>query len=161
MPPKLTLSNLIIGVGALVAFIFSFLDFFKFGDQGINAWDGDGFAFASTVPAILALVALIWIGLELANVNLPDQVLTFTGPQLKATWGIAAFGIMLSWLSAGPSGTDKGIGFWLMFIGSLAMAVGAVMALLGVGNEALSAAPATTTTTDSSVTPPPPPPPVG
>lgn len=135
MQSKITVSNLIMGIGGLVTLIFSFLAFIKYGGDGRNAWSSDAFAFASTVPAILALIMVIWIVLELAGVSLPEQVLTFNGDQMKTTWGIGAFGIMLSWISVDFGGADKGAGFWLMFIGSLAMAIGAVMALLGKGTD--------------------------
>ena len=92
---------------------------------------GDAFAFATTVPAILALALAVVIVLEMAGVDLPAEVLTFNWSQIKATWGISAVGIMLSWLTVDSGGADKGIGFWLMFLGSIAMAVGAIMALLG------------------------------
>lgn len=136
MKRTITIADLIMGVGGLVAFIFSFLAFFDL-DPGpsFNAWDGDAGAFATTVPAVLGLVMAIWVGLELAGVSLPKQILTYNSAQVKGTWGIAAFGIMLSWISADFGGADKGAGFWLMFIGSLAMAVGAVMGLLGMGTE--------------------------
>ena len=96
---------------------------------------------------------------SLRHVSLPDEVLTFNRAQLKATWGIAAGGIMLSWISTDP---DKGAGFWLMFIGSLAMAAGAVMALLGKGTETVDIPRVGGDTSSSSATsesPPPPPPP--
>src|SRR5688572_21604882 len=98
-PQKLTLSNLLVGGGGLVTFIFSFLKFFKQGPFGFNAWDTDGFAFVSTVPAILGLAAAVWVALDMFGVNLPGAVLTFTPAQLKATWGIAAGGLMLAWLT--------------------------------------------------------------
>src|SRR5215207_704972 len=135
MKNKVTVADLIMGIGGLVTFIFSFLAFYKFGDTSINAWDTDGVAFASTLPAILGLAMAVWIGLELAGVNLPDQVLTYTPTQLKGTWAIAAAGIMVSWLSTDG---DKGAGFFLMLLGSLAMSAGAVMALLGKGTETVN-----------------------
>ena len=166
MGKKITVADLIMGVGGIVTFIFSFLAFYKFGDVKINAWDTDGPAFASTIPAILGLVMAVWIALELAGVALPEQILTFDRKQLKATWGIAAAGLMLAWL---PSQGDKGAGFYLMLIGSLAMAVGAVMALLGKGTETVNlgsaakpgstANPGSTTGAPPSTTMPPPPPP--
>ncbi len=129
---QFTLAQVLIGGGGAITFLFSFLDFSR--GFGANAWDTDVFAFASTVPAILGLVAAVWIGLEIAEIDLPDDVLTFNAAQLKVTWGISAAGIMLSWYGANE---DKAIGFWLMLLGSLAMAVGAVMSLLGVGNDPL------------------------
>ena len=138
MKNKITVADLVMGAGGLVTFLFSFLAFYKRGDFSVSAWDGDAGAFATTVPAILGLVMVVWIGLELAGVKLPEQVLTFNRAQLKGTWGIAAFGIMLSWISADFGGADKGAGFWLMFIGSLAMMVGAIMGLLGKGTETVA-----------------------
>ena len=149
MQNKISIANVVMLAGAVVTFIFSFLDFF---DRGGNAWDTDFLAFATTVPAILALVMGVWIVLELAGVSLPDDVLTFNAAQLKTTWGIGAAGIMLSWIS---TDADKAVGFWLMFLGSLAMAVGAVMALLGKGTETVDipgvgAKPSDTTGTDTT-----------
>ncbi|HWL42879.1 MAG TPA: hypothetical protein VNQ73_08040 [Ilumatobacter sp.] len=156
---KLTLSNLLVGVGGLVAFIFSFLKFFKFPGGGFNAWDTDAFAFVSTIPAILGLAAVVWVALDLFGVKLPDHVLTFNPAQLKATWGISATGMMVAWLT---TDADKGPGFWLMLIGSLAMGVGAVLGLLGVGNDPLASAtpapPAAPTPAAPSAPPPPAPP---
>lgn len=149
MSNKISIANIVMLAGAVVTLIFSFFDFF---DNVGNAWDTDFLAFVSTVPAILALVMGVWIVLELAGVSLPSDVLTFNPTQLKATWGIAAAGLMLSWLTVDG---DKGIGFWLMFLGSIAMAVGAVMALLGKGTETVdipgvSRGGAPTTSTDTT-----------
>lgn len=159
MPKKVSVADLVMGVGGLVTFLFSFFAFFKEGRFTASAWDGDAGAFATTVPAILGLVMVVWIGLQLAGVSLPDQVLTYNQAQLKGTWGIAAIGIMLSWISADFGGAGKGVGFWFMFLGSAAMGVGAVMALLGKGIETIdipggsdSSAPTT-----PPMSPPPPP----
>ncbi len=162
MKNKITVADLIMGIGGIVTFIFSFLAFYKLGGESVNAWDDQGAAFASTLPAILGLAMAVWIALEIAGVSLPDEVLTYNHAQLKASWGIAAGGIMLSWLSTEG---DKGVGFWLMLIGSLAMAAGAVMALLGKGTETVNigssssrSSSATSSTAAESITPPPPPP---
>ena len=152
MKKQLSIANLVMLAGSVVAFIFSFLAFYKFGDEGRSAWSGDAAAFATTVPAILALALAVVIVLEMAGVDLPADVLTFNWSQIKATWGIAAVGIMLSWLTVDFGGADKGIGFWLMFLGSIAMAVGAIMALLGKGTEIVGGG------SSSSAAPPPPPP---
>lgn len=159
---KLTLSNVLVGGGGLVTFIFSFLKFYKEGSFGFSAWDTDGLAFVSTVPALLGLAAAVWVGLELANVNLPGDVLTFNPAQIKATWGISAAALMIAFLTVDMGGVGKGPGFWLMLLGSLAMAIGAVMGLLGVGNDPLSASKPTSVQSppapDGDPTPPPPPP---
>ena len=163
MKRSITIADLVMGVGGLVAFLFSFLAFFDTPRSNFSAWDGDAGAFATTVPAILGLVMVIWIVLELLGVSLPEQVLTYDRPQLKGTWGIGAFGIMLSWISADFGGADKGAGFWLMFLGSAAMAVGAIMALLGKGTDTVDLPGGSdggaTGSSDSTEMPPPPPPP--
>jgi len=150
MKAKISVANLIMLVGGVLTFIFSFLDFYKVGPFGVNAWDTDGLAFASTIPAILAIAMVVWCVLELVGTKLPAQVLTFTANQLKASWGISSGGIMLGWVTTGG---EWGAGFWLMFIGSLAMAVGGVMGLLNLGNQVLDLSGGA-----SSPMPPPPPP---
>ena len=137
MQKDVTVADLVMGAGGLVTFLFSFFAFFSESGFTASAWDGDAGAFATTVPALLGLVMVVWIGLELAGVALPEEVLTYDHAQLKGTWGIAAAGIMLSWISADFGGAGKGVGFWFMFLGSIAMAVGAVMALLGKGSETI------------------------
>ena len=132
MKRQITVANLIMVVGGVVTFLFSFFAFIKVESFKASAWDGDAAAFASTVPAILGLAMTAWVALELLGVKLPQSVLTYSPAQLKGTWGIAAAGIMLSWFSANDS---KGLGYWMMFIGSLAMGVGAVLGLLGKGTD--------------------------
>jgi hypothetical protein len=154
MKKQLSVANLVMLVGSVVAFIFSFLAFYKFGDESWSAWSGDAGAFATTVPAILALALAVVIVLDLVGVDLPAEILTFNWSQIKATWGIAAFGIMLSWLTVDFGSLDKGIGFWLMMLGSIAMAAGAIMALLGKGSETIGGG-----ASSASQSPPPPPPP--
>jgi hypothetical protein len=132
MKRQITVANLIMVAGGIVTFLFSFFAFIKAEGFKASAWDGDAAAFASTVPAILGLAMTVWVALELLGVKLPSSVLTYSPAQLKGTWGIAAAGIMLSWLSAND---NKGFGFWMMLLGSLAMGVGAVLGLLGKGTD--------------------------
>ncbi len=163
MDKKISVANLVMFGGGAVTLLFSFFRFWDFGDQGgASAWATDYGAFATTIPAILALAMVLWGLAELAGVTLPAKVLTFDHTQLKATWGIAAAGTMLAYLTVDG---DKGIGFVGMLLGSAAMAGGAVMALLGKGAEhvdlgasKLAASPRPPAIV-TSVTPPPPPPP--
>lgn len=150
MKPKISVANLIMLVGGLLTFIFSFLDFYKVGPFGANAWDTDAGAFVTTIPAILAIAMIVWCVLEVIGTKLPAQVLTFNADQLKATWGIASGGMMLGWVTTGG---DWGVGFWLMFVGSLAMAAGGVMGVLKLGSQVIDLAGGA-----SSPMPPPPPP---
>ena len=131
MKRPLSISDLMAIGGAFIVFVFSFIGFtsIDFGGRSAkaNAWDTDTFAFASTVPAILALVLLVWVGLELFGVKLPERVLTFDSPQLKATWAIAAAGILLSWATV----DNRSATFWLQLLAGFVMAAGTILALLG------------------------------
>ena len=155
MKKQLSVADLVMLAGSVITFMFSFFAFYKVDDQGYSAWSGNMLAFATTVPAILALALAVVVVLELRGVDLPAAVLTFNWAQIKATWGIAACGIMLSWLSVDFIGLDRGIGFWLMFLGSIAMAVGAIMALLGKGTATVKLG----GSSPSTAAPPPPGPP--
>lgn len=150
MKAKISVANLIMLVGGLLTFIFSFLDFYKLGPFGASAWNTDAGAFITTIPAILGIAMVVWCVLEIIGTKLPAQVLTFNANQLKASWGISSGGMMLGWVTTGG---DWGAGFWLMFVGSLAMAVGSVMGLLNLGNQMLDLSGGA-----SSPMPPPPPP---
>ena len=161
MAKKISVANLVMLGGALVTLLFSFFSFYEipYGDS-YNAWSRDIGAFVTTIPALLALAMLGWGIAEVVGANLPHEVLTFNSNQLKATWGISAAGIMLAFLTQ-DSGADKGIGFWLMFLGSAAMCAGAVMALLGKGANMvnLGGGGAVAPPPAPGAPPPPPPPP--
>lgn len=132
MKRQITVANLIMWVGGIVTFLFSFFAFYDDDDfTSSSAW-GDITAFVSTIPAVLGLAMAVWVSLELLGVKLPKSVLTYNTAQLKGTWGIAAAGIMLGWISANDA---KGFGFWMMLLGSVAMGVGAILGLLGKGTD--------------------------
>ncbi|MDO8389465.1 MAG: hypothetical protein Q7V57_03175 [Actinomycetota bacterium] len=162
MKQKLTVAQLVAGAGALAATLFSFFNFYEYAGDGRSAWSQDTGAFVTTIPAILAIVLLAWTIAELAGTNLPKQVLTYSAAQLKATWGISAAGIMLAFMTQ-DVGWDKGIGFWFMLFGSVAMAVGTVMSLLGKGTQEVNFGGGSKqpTTPPPFASPPPPPPPPG
>ena len=159
MKTKISVADLVMGIGAVVTLLFSFFGFYKFGSNSISAWDTDALAFVSAIPAILGLAMIVWIVCEMLGVGLPQDLLTFNPNQVKATWGIAAAGIMLAFVTT--SG-DKSAFFWLQMIGAIAMAAGSVMALLGKGTETINlpstggdSAQAPTTPAAPSPTPPP------
>jgi hypothetical protein len=176
MKKQITVANLVMGVGALVVVIFSFLDFFEASGSSSfssNAWGGDfGLAPATFVPVVLALAMLVFVVLDLLGVKMPARVLTFDWKQIYVFLGISTAGLMLAWLFTDPFGSDKGAGLILMLIGSLAMAAGSIMALLGKGNNTVNipqgsssnggnASGASSASTAGRGTPPPPPPGAG
>jgi hypothetical protein len=177
MGKKVTVANLIFTVGGLVTILFSFFKFIGNDFADASAW-GDGVLPLGTIPAILGLAALVVGVLDiLGTVKLPAQVLTFNWNQIKFTWGVVAAVIMLAYLIV-DKGPDTGLKFGgiMMLLGSLAMAVGATMNLLGLGANTVNlpnvgsqpgaggtppAAPPPPPYGSSTPPPPPPPPPAG
>src|SRR5690606_833069 len=97
-------------------------------DKSFNAWSGDaGTLFLATWPALFGLlIAGLVAAITFGNVSLPDRVLTFTWPQLYTLLSFTGFVIMLGYLLGGGfpdvgGGPDKGIGFWLMLLGSVGL----------------------------------------
>ena len=144
---KLSPGNIVILVAGAVMLVASFLAFYTietFGDldidfetgevdfdgggdeESINAWDGDfGFP-VTTLPALLGTAMAVVVALTaFAKVNVPERVLGFSWNQIHLLLGAQAFLMMLAWLIT--DGPDKGIGFWLMLLGSIALVVGAVL----------------------------------
>lgn len=113
---------------------------------GLSAWSGDGFAPLSTWPALIGLaVAGIVAATAFAKVKLPENLLGFSVAQALAGLAAAGFLILFGFLISGNEGASWGIGFWLMFLGSIALLAGTVMQLLGIepGKPAGSAGPGT------------------
>ena len=154
MKRQITVADAIFGGGSLLTFLFSFFDFIGAGSFGVSAWASGVFPLG-TIPAVLGLLGIIAVVLDLTGAaKLPDQVLTLNWRQIRLTWGITAAVIMLAYLivDKGPS-TSLKFGGWVMLIGSLLMAAGSVMAVLGKGTEMVNLG-----KPSGPVTPPPPPP---
>jgi hypothetical protein len=143
-----TVADIVMFAGGAVTFLFSFLHFV----DNTNAW-GTGLFPVTTLIALLGLAMAVFVALEvLAGFRLPI-FLTFNYKQMYVTWGITAAGFMLCWLIVDKGSVDTGAGLYLMLIGSLAMAVGAVLNVLEIATQPLNVA----STTGRKTTPPPPP----
>src|SRR3954453_7030248 len=126
-----TVADIVMVVGGVVTFIFSFLDFF----EGTNAW-ASGLFPVTTIIAVLGLAMAVFVLLDLlADFRLPT-FLTFNYKQMYVTWGITAAVFMLAWLII--DGPDKKAGLYLMLIGSLAMAVGSILNILGLATQTVA-----------------------
>ncbi len=146
-----TVAEIVMVAGGVVTFLFSFLHFI--GDT--NAW-GSGLFPITTLIAVVGLAMAVFVLLEwFADFRLPT-FLTFTYKQIYVTWGIFCGGLMLCYLVTDKGSLDTGAGLYLMLIGSLAMAVGSILNILGIATQTLSVP---TGTSASGSTPPPPPPP--
>src|SRR4051794_16471040 len=123
-----TVADIVMVVGGVVTFIFSFLDFF----EGSNAWSTGLFP-VTTIIAVLGLAMALFVLLDLlADFRLPN-FLTFNYKQMYVTWGITAAVFMLAWLII--DGPDKKAGLYLMLIGSLPMAVGSILNILALAPQ--------------------------
>src|SRR3954462_668881 len=133
-----TVADIVMVVGGVVTFNFSFLDFF----EGTNAW-ASGLFPVTTIIAVLGLAMAVFVLLDLlAGFQLPP-FLTFNYKQMYVTWGVTAAVFMLAWLII--DGPDKKAGLYLMLIGSLAMAVGAILNVLGLATQTVNMPTGTTT----------------
>jgi hypothetical protein len=157
-----TVADIVMFVGGVITFIFSFLHFVS----DFNAWSSDVFGLfpVTTLIAVLGLAMAVFVALEIfAGFKLPT-FLTFTYRQMYVTWGIVAGGLMLCYLVMDKQGADTGAGLYLMLIGSLAMAVGAILNVLGLATQTVNVPAGTTNAGAAPGTPaarptvPPPPP---
>lgn len=142
MQGKLTVASLIAGIGAIVTLLFSFLTVAGVdgtSDFDTNAWSRQGPNILLTIPPLVALGLIVLIVLGLTGNNLTANVVTFTFDQLKAAFSVFAGLIMIFLLISDLGGASWAIGFWLMLLGSLAMAVGTIMTLLGAGSQLIGA----------------------
>ena len=117
--------------GGAVLFIATFLDWQSFGGFGTNAWD----------RGILGLFLIVIAGIAIAvaviqafapQVQLPQEILTFTPTQAATALGAASFLISFGLLFQFEG---FAIGSILAVLGSAAIVVGGVLDQGAVGNE--------------------------
>jgi hypothetical protein len=130
---KLTPAAITILASAAVVLIGSFLDFYEldlgpFGSEGASAWSGDLFFPVTIIPVLCGLAMAIHIGMTaFGNAALPERVLGFGWNQIHLALGIQAAVMMVAFLVQDKGGFDIAIGFWLMLLGSIGLAVGAFL----------------------------------
>jgi hypothetical protein len=113
-------------VAGAVMLIASFLDFVSAGDAGTNAWGSGLFPIATLLPLYGVVMAGHIALTKFANVDLPARVAGFTWEQVHLLLGLFALLMGIAWFATDLI-ADRGIGFWLLFVGSIALAVGAFM----------------------------------
>jgi hypothetical protein len=134
--PAVTPGEITMLAAALVIIIFSFVKWFGAGSFSVNAWD-DGLFPVALIPFLMALFAVGALALaKFAGVKLPERPLGYTWEHLYVNAGFFAALFMTLYLITDTSG-DKKIGFWLTWLGSLALLVGAVLVLKERRPEAL------------------------
>lgn len=132
MNGKLSTSGIVIVAAGALLLVASFLHVF----ESDSAWSSGSFPLL-TLPALLGVVmaAQVLVSAFASGVRMPDRVLDFSWTQVHVLLGIWAALMMVCFLvgEAGVSARgasispSKGIGFWLMLIGAIALAVGAVL----------------------------------
>ncbi|HMK12416.1 MAG TPA: hypothetical protein VK461_12580, partial [Acidimicrobiales bacterium] len=98
-----------------------------------------------------------------AGTKLPEPIVGFTWKQIRLALAIFAGLLMIGFLILSDA-PDKGIGFWFMFLGTIALVVGSVMETIGFnpqpaaggGGAAPGASPPAPPPPPSSPPPPPP-----
>jgi hypothetical protein len=124
-PPQL----LMMGGGA-AAFVFSFMDWTKddfMADSGNNAWHSGFLSTPTLIPLLGLLISVIVAVRVFTAVEFPERIAGFSVNQV--TLALAGFcavqGVLL--LMWDVPGVSQQAGFYLSLLGSLAMAVGAVL----------------------------------
>ena len=132
MDGRLSRSGIVIVASGAVVLVGSLLHVY----ESNSAWSS-GYFPVLTLPAIFGVImAAHVLATEVAKgVKTSDRVLDFSWTQVHVALGCWAALMMLCFLvgEAGVSARgatispSKGIGFWLMLLGSIGLAVGAVM----------------------------------
>jgi hypothetical protein len=133
--PAISPGEITVFAATVVILIFSFVKWFGAGDFTANAWDDGNFPVA-LIPLLMALFATGALALaKFAGVKLPERPLGYTWEHLYLNAGFFAALFMTLFVITDTS--DKKIGVWLTWLGSLALLVGAFLVLRERRPEAL------------------------
>jgi hypothetical protein len=125
---KMTPAAVVILGGALVVFFGSFLPYFSLGDASVNAWTIT-YSPVTILPVVFGAAMAAHIGLATwGDLTVPPRIAGFTWNQFHIALGVQAAVMMVAWfLCRRPPGFTLGLGFWLMLLASVALAIGAFM----------------------------------
>jgi len=117
----------IIAAGA-VTVIGAFLPFWEVPLVGTtNAWGRLLFPIATLMPIFGLVMAVQIAAARFGNVQFPDRVLGFTWPQVHVALGSFAALLAVCYLVSDKGIMSFGIGYWIVLLGCLGLATGAVM----------------------------------
>jgi len=108
-------------IAGAVMLVGSFLDF----AGNTSAWGRYLFPIATLLPIYGVIMAAQIALTKFAGVKLPEQVAGFTWEQIHLVLGIFAGLMAVAWVITDLG--DKQIGEWLLVLGGIALAIGAVM----------------------------------
>jgi hypothetical protein len=139
---RLTPGNVVILTAGVIMLAGSFLAFYKASesaqviighDQSWNAWSPakDHLLFPlSTLVVLFGVAMAAHVALTaFASVDLPDRPLGFTWDQVHLVLASNATVLMLAYLVR-DSNDDRGIGFWLLLLSSIALLGGAILRMI-------------------------------
>jgi hypothetical protein len=132
---KVTPAEIVILAAGVVTFVFSFLPFYKAASvagitvsrASVSAWGKGLFPVATLIPIFGIVMAAQIAVTKWTSVRLPEHVLGFTWEQIHVALGLFAALLAICYLIVDRFGADFGFGFFLVLIGAIGLAVGAIM----------------------------------
>jgi len=132
----ITPGEIVVLASAVVVVIFSFLDWIGEGSLGYSPWD-DPLRPWALIPLFMAVFAAGALALaKFAGVKLPERPLGYTWEHLYLNAGFFA-ALLTTLFLISDWDVGKKAGFWLSWLGSLGLLVGAVLVLRDRHPEAL------------------------
>jgi hypothetical protein len=118
-------SEIVIIASGVVALVFSFFNWQDFPGGSWNAWDPDATLPLATYIPIIGVIMAGHIALSrLVGVSFPERVVSFTWGQIHLVLAVFAGLLAIGWLIIAE---ELAIGFWLTFVATIGLIVGAVM----------------------------------
>ncbi|MGZ8752377.1 MAG: hypothetical protein ACXW1S_05290 [Acidimicrobiia bacterium] len=118
---------MIIAAGA-VTVIGAFLPFWEVPLVGsTNAWGRLLFPVATLMPIFGLVMAVQVAAARFGNVRFPERVLSYSWPQVHLALGLFAALLALCYLVVDKGVMSFGFGYWIVLLGCLGLATGAVM----------------------------------
>jgi hypothetical protein len=130
MPSKqLTRAEFTLLAAGVAVIVGSFAPFYTAGSASVNAWDNfPGLSPLSLYPVFAGVASAGVIALRhFANGQLAVRRGAYTWEQIHLLLGLFALLVMVGFFFTDHAGNGLGWGFWLLFAGSIALFVGALM----------------------------------
>jgi hypothetical protein len=129
MESKLTRGEFTLLAAGVALIVGSFAPFFSAPGFSVNAWDsGFGLSPISLYPAFAGAASAGVIAMRrFANAQLAVRLGSYTWEQVHVLLGLFALLITVGYFFTDHGGVDFGLGFWLLFGGSIALFAGALM----------------------------------
>jgi hypothetical protein len=125
---RATRAEIVIIAAGAVTVIGSFLPFWEVPLVGsTNAWGRLLFPTATLMPIFGLVMAAQVAATRFAGVRFPEQMLSFTWPQVHLALGFFAALLALCYLVVDKGFMSFGFGYWIVLVGCLGLLAGAVL----------------------------------